>query len=862
MEDTEFVEDDCFESLEEFQVVLSELASDRSLDRIRVEYEKLVHALKKSRENEKRVMSKCRELNAEIVSTSTKVAAALKLSQEDETTITSLKSELDKAWKMVDAAHDKEKKDQETIENLKENIFKLTKATEQQNGQQLDQEWMDLIKMIEEMTKERDQLMTTVEDLRGKLNKATATQQEIEAQKETAVENISRLQQELQVQQNEISREMRVKEKLDKEIQQLHADMEAKMAEIKALNTQGQKAKEQQQRLEHQLKDLKILYERSTKELEQIQVKSTKLQQECDRLSSAKEHLSVENHQKVNELKIREEELNHMRQEVAKQTKMREATQKKFHQMVDQKAELDKQRETLKAQIGGLEKDLESSRKQVEVDKKAKEEMIRERDILHKNMIKAVQSAEKQQDVMKLLEQDKRTLEQEISGYRQEAQKQRKIIQQLEKERDRYINESSSLMQKVQQKISVVEDKEMEIFDWRKKAAESECKLKQQENLLESIITERNLYSKNLIECQEEISEMKRKIKTMNNQVARLKDDIIGKEQALVRDQQEQKRLEKENEAFKGELQSIKLQLEETKQLVESQRTEQQKLQMTVTTMEEEQVQQQKQLEQVIRERDSLGKQLLQRNDERALLFEKIRIQQSILSKGDFHYNQRLEDIHLLKLEIKRLRRKKNIQDRTLPNTEELRTELLHLQKELLRERTRNSVLEDQLKPINIHRWRQLEGSDPGKYQLIQKIQALQKRLIVKTQELEERELLLQEKEKLYVELKQILARRPGPEAAGQLQQYRWTIRDRTKKLQALVAELRMLDSKMNEYKSENQRLSSELANIKKKYFSQKRLHGEQRSRITVEEQEALPQLSSTPHFTRGGFRVYNPVKL
>lgn len=63
-------------------------------------------------------------------------------------------------------------------------------------------------------------------------------------------------------------------------------------------------------------------------------------------------------------------------------------------------------------------------------------------------MTKAVQAAEKQQDLMKLLEQDKRTLEHEISGYRQEAQKQRKIIQQLERERDRYINENSSLMQK------------------------------------------------------------------------------------------------------------------------------------------------------------------------------------------------------------------------------------------------------------------------------------------------------------------------------------------------------------------------------------------------------------------------------
>lgn len=64
------------------------------------------------------------------------------------------------------------------------------------------------------------------------------------------------------------------------------------------------------------------------------------------------------------------------------------------------------------------------------------------------NMIKAAQSTEKQQNIVKLLEQDKKTLENEINGYRQEAQKQRKIIQQLEKERDRYINETSSLMQK------------------------------------------------------------------------------------------------------------------------------------------------------------------------------------------------------------------------------------------------------------------------------------------------------------------------------------------------------------------------------------------------------------------------------
>uniref|UniRef100_A0A3B5A651 Cilia and flagella associated protein 58 n=1 Tax=Stegastes partitus TaxID=144197 RepID=A0A3B5A651_9TELE len=808
-------------SLDEFQMVLSELVADKSMDKIRVEYEKLIHALKKSRENEKRLMSKCRELNAEIVSTSTKVAAALKLSQEDETTITSLKRELDKAWKMVDAAHEKEKKDKETIRVLKEDISNLTKMAEQQTALSRDQGQSDLLKMNEELTKERNQLLSTVEGLREKLHKANTAQQETEAQRESAAENISQLQQELQVQHNEISREMRLKEKLDKEVKQLRIDMEARMGDIKALNVQSQKAKEEQQRLEQQLKELKILNERSNKELEQMQVKNSKLQQECEQLSSAKEHLGLENQQNANELKMREEEVSQMRQEVAKQIKMREAIQKKFHQVEDQKADVDVHRETLKAQITALEKELESSQKQVEADKKAVDELIRERDILNKNMIKAVQSTEKQQNLVKLLEQDKKTLEHEISGYRQEAQKQRKIIQQLEKERDRYINETSSLLISLLELILILQ--ETEIFDWRKKVTEAECTLKQQENLLESVVAERNLYSKNLIEAQ--IAEKKRKMKTMNNQVTRLRDEISGKELALAKDQQEHKRLEKDNEALKGELQSLKLQLEETKQRVDSQRAEQQQLQKIIADADAEQMQQKKQLEQVSSERDNLGKQLLHRNDERALLYEKIRIQQSILSKGDFHYNQRMEDIRLLKLEIKRLRRKKSILDKTLPNTEDLRQQLFHLQRQLLKERARNSVLEEQLKPINIHRWRRLEGSDPGKYELIQKIQALQKRLITKTQELEERELLLQEKEKLYVELKHILARQPGPEAAEQLQQCQWTIRDRTQKLKALIAELRMLDFKMNECKSENQRLSSELANIKKKYLSQKKLH-------------------------------------
>ena len=57
--------------------------------------------------------------------------------------------------------------------------------------------------------------------------------------------------------------------------------------------------------------------------------------------------------------------------------------------------------------------------------------------------------------------------------------------------------------------------KEMQITDMSKKVTESEQKLKQQQQLYEAVRSDRNLYSKNLIESQDEIAEMKRKFKIM-----------------------------------------------------------------------------------------------------------------------------------------------------------------------------------------------------------------------------------------------------------------------------------------------------------------------------------------------------------
>ena len=83
--------------------------------------------------------------------------------------------------------------------------------------------------------------------------------------------------------------------------------------------------------------------------------------------------------------------------------------------------------------------------------------------------------------------------------------------------------------------------------------------------------------------------------------------------------------------------------------------------------------------------------------------------------------------------------------------------------------------------------------------------------------------LLVQEKEKLYLELKNILARQPGPEVAEQITVYQANLRNKSRQLKAMASQLNMFQAQVNEYKYEVERVTRELQDLKRKYYQQKR---------------------------------------
>ena len=82
----------------------------------------------------------------------------------------------------------------------------------------------------------------------------------------------------------------------------------------------------------------------------------------------------------------------------------------------------------------------------------------------------------------------------------------------------------------------------------------------------------------------------------------------------------------------------MKKEASESKSYIEQQQTEERKLLKIIQEVDAERLRQKKELDQVISERDILGTQLVRRNDELALLYEKIKIQMSTLDKGLFFW--------------------------------------------------------------------------------------------------------------------------------------------------------------------------------------------------------------------------------
>lgn len=165
------------------------------------------------------------------------------------------------------------------------------------------------------------------------------------------------------------------------------------------------------------------------------------------------------------------------------------------------------------------------------------------------------------------------------------------------------------------------------------------------------------------------------------------------------------------------EIESLKLDVENCKKTISDLRAEiaelrqdEKKLRNALRESDSSVAKLKKEVESVMNERDIIGAQIVRRNDELSLQYQRIQTLSDTLSRGEKEYAQRLEEIRLLQLEVKKLRIDKAALAKNTVNIGDLRGEVFHLERNLTKERLKVVALEEEVQnPLNIHRWRNLE---------------------------------------------------------------------------------------------------------------------------------------------------------
>lgn len=97
------------------------------------EFTNLFDALYKSHEKETLLNERCKNVEYELDNNMRKLESAIKLTETDQMVIDDLKDQIQKAWKMADAAHAREQTAQEIIENLRKQVESLNTEIELRN---------------------------------------------------------------------------------------------------------------------------------------------------------------------------------------------------------------------------------------------------------------------------------------------------------------------------------------------------------------------------------------------------------------------------------------------------------------------------------------------------------------------------------------------------------------------------------------------------------------------------------------------------------------------------------------------------------------------------------------------------------
>ncbi|XP_044136083.1 coiled-coil domain-containing protein 146 isoform X1 [Bufo gargarizans] len=370
-----------------------------------------------------------------------------------------------------------------------------------------------------------------------------------------------------------------------------------------------------------------------------------------------------------------------------------------------------------------------------------------------------------------------------------------RLVQIKADEREQKSRDFVKAQQRYQQVLQEIKGRDLIIGEHKKKNQDVQKRLKEFAKMYDIIRNERNKCVSLIQMATQRGAELREKLKIYGNEMEILRTNVSSKERQLQKAMLKQTNNHMIRDSLQKDISRLSLHLQEVKEKREQQKMEIGRLTNMINQAEEEMVGLRKKYESAVQNRNERGVQLIEREEEVCIFYEKINTQEMLLRNGDVEMMALDERIRFLKMKVTEEKRQIEQIKKELPNKKVLGSDLITLQIQLSQCYDRVAELEELAQsPEKESRTRILEGKDPSLQDLIKKMEELELNLAEKEEHLLEKDFLYEQVSKLSerIRIKAENGKEDTLVLAKKMNDLQKKIKDATRKMMSCIAELSM----------------------------------------------------------------------
>jgi chromosome segregation ATPase len=548
-------------------------------------------------------------------------------------------------------------------------------------------------------------------------------------------------------------------------------------------------------KVEQEMNDIQAETDKGSRALKLSGKQVIKLSTELEKQHLKNIEMDNENANRMKDIQQKKIEAKALTDETVKIEKKKQILSTKLAEVEKERMQHEGRRDELKLKLsntGSVElkmmgKELESQKCQIEGLGREMQMLERRRGLKDKNSILT-------NDIMASNETTLLNLQNEVGGLYGITKECKNKIEDLHTALEKERIETQSATMKRDKAIGKLREQKEMVESLQKELDISELQWKHKQDLCDSAKTECNLEAKSLAENHEEMEIARRELSVIVKQNNSLRLSISHTENNTIAEHYNHYHIDEEKNCLQSNLEDLKREIGNVETKMERNQNELSNLEQRIDDQRKEYDACKNEYSTLTGNRDLLGSLLVQKNSNLDKIQITIKNQRALLHQSELQYSalissvtgqlKKLKEVLSIKQHISGLEKIKN----------ELEMETRSLEHRVHKEKIKTTALREELgRPMNVHRWRALEHTDPQKYERIMRIQRLQKQIITSTEQISEKDMTIREQERHYLQAKRIADHQPQlREVQEQLELYRSSLSEKTDQMGELELEIIM----------------------------------------------------------------------